>query len=151
MAVEILVPLGFFTLVGFIVWVISSNARHRKTSTAAAEFNTKLLDRIASAKDFSDFLQTDSGARLMNSLTSAPQAPVRTGAERVLRAAEIGMVLATLGAGLMAVARYLRSDDTMFIGAVALSLGIGFLLAALASFVLGKQLGVIRSRDSVES
>jgi len=64
------------------------------------EFNSKLLDRIGSVKDFNDFLQTEGGVKFMDSLTverssSRPQ-------DSILRATQIGIVLIMLGLGVLA-------------------------------------------------
>jgi hypothetical protein len=135
-----LIPLGFFGLVAFIVWVVVTGFRQRNHTRAMADFNAKLLERISSFKDFSEFLQTDQGARFMD-LSLQPRSS--NAGDRVIRTTQVGIVLSALGAGLLFMAYQVRSDDAVFIGGVTLSLGVGFLISAVVSYILARSLGVL--------
>lgn len=136
-----LVPLGFFALVAFIVWVVVGGFRQRNHTRAMIDFNAKLLERVSSFKDFSEFLQTDQGVRFMDTLSSQPRSS--NAGDRVIRTTQGGIVLSALGAGLLFMAYQVRSDDAVFIGGVTLSLGVGFLISAAASYILARSLGVL--------
>jgi hypothetical protein len=138
---QIVVPLGFFTLIGFLVWVVMNSRRQRAQIKATADFNAALLNRITSFKDFSEFLQTDHGAKFMDSLTAerASSGP----RDRVLRTTQVGVIVTTLGLALLFMAWHLRSDDAIFIAGVTLALGLGFLISSGVSYWLAQSLGVL--------
>ena len=140
-AIGILVPLGFFALVAFIVWVVAGNWGRRGQLRAAHEFNARVLERISSLKDFHEFLQSEHGAQLMDSLagersTSGPR-------DRVLRATHVGIVATTLGVGILLMAWRVQSDEGVFVGGIALALGLGYLISSAVSYRLAKALGVL--------
>ncbi len=141
MAVEIIVPLGFFAMTGFIVWIVMSAWGRRAQMKATADFNAGILNRISSLKDFSDFVQTEQGAKFMDSLTAerASSGP----RDRVIRTTHVGIIVTMLGLGLLFMARHLQSDDGMFVAGITLSLGLGFLISAGVSYWLAKSLGVL--------
>jgi len=150
---ELIAFVSFFITIGFVIWTLSNAWRHRLRLKLTTEFNTKLLDRIGSVKDFNDFLQTEGGAKFMESLaversSSRPQ-------DSILRASQIGIVLIMLGVGVLTLGwyfatRYAGSGDfeiLTVVGVIAASLGLGFLISAGASYRLAKMLGVLdRSR-----
>jgi hypothetical protein len=140
---------ALFILIGFIIWMLVNGWQRRLRLKLTTEFNSKLLDRIGSVKDFNDFLQTDGGAKFMDSMTverssSRPQ-------DSILRASQIGIVLIMLGVGVLTLGwyfttRYAGSGDfevLTVIGVIAASLGLGFLISAGASYRLARMLGVL--------
>lgn len=145
---EIIIVPMLFIMIGFIIWVVVNGWQRRLRLKLTTEFNSKLLDRIGSVKDFNDFLQTDGGAKFMDSLTverssSRPQ-------DSILRATQMGIVLMMLGFGVLTLGwyftlRYAGSGDfevLTIVGGIALSLGLGFLISAAASYRLARVLGV---------
>jgi hypothetical protein len=146
---EIIIVPALFIMVGFIIWVVVNGWQRRLRLKLTTEFNSKLLDRIGSVKDFNEFLQTEGGGRFMDSLT------VERGSTRpqdsILRAGQIGIVLITLGFGLLVLdwyfsVRYAGAGDTevlTVIGVIAASLGLGFLISAGVSYRLAMMLGVL--------
>jgi hypothetical protein len=145
---EIIIVPALFFMIGYIVWVLT-NAWHRsRRLKMVTDFNSKLLDRLGSVKDFSEFLQTGAGGRFMQDLGSEPQ-PASGPQERILRAAQLGTVLICLGLGLLLLSFFsptsLESALAEFnaFGTIALSLGIGFVLSAVASYRLARTLGLL--------
>ena len=59
-------------MIGYICWLWASAAQRRQRTRLLTEFNGKLLDKLGSVNDFSQFLQTDAGARFMRDLASEP-------------------------------------------------------------------------------
>ena len=146
---EIIIVPALFIMVGFIIWVVVNGWQRRLRLKLTTEFNSKLLDRIGSVKDFNEFLQTEGGAKFMDGLTverssTRPQ-------DSILRASQIGIVLVTLGLGLLVLdwyfgVRYAGAGDTevlTVIGVIAVSLGLGFLISAGVSYRLARMLGVL--------
>jgi hypothetical protein len=145
---EIIIVPSFFFLIGYIVWVWVSSAQRKQRLRLITEFHTRLLDKLGSVKDFGDFLQTDAGNRFMKDLASEPV--VAGPHDRILRAAQIGVVLIFLGIGLLMVSFFWspvapESGQNAFgaLGAIALSLGIGFTVSAGASYRLAGMLGLL--------
>ena len=139
----IIVP-SLFVMLGFIVWVLTTGWQRRQRMKLVTDFNARLLDRLGSVKDFSEFMQTEAGAQLMGTLASEPS--VAGPPERILRAVQLGIVLMTLGGGLLFLGRSpsLEGHDAFNnLGVIALSLGAGFLLSSGASYWLAASLGVL--------
>src|SRR5262249_36760043 len=132
-------------MVAFIVWALVNGWQRHQQIKRLTDFNTRLVDRIGSVKDFSEFLQTEGGARFMNDLTVergslGPRA-------RILRAIEFGITFISLGVGLIIVGRRFYAMEqhegfTVF-GVIALSLGLGCLVSAVASYRVAGMLGVL--------
>lgn len=145
---EIVIVPFIFATIGYITWVLVTAWQRRYRIRATAEFHGKLLDKLGSVKDFGEFLQTEAGARLIADLGSDAGAP--GGAhERILRAVQLGTVLACLGIGLLLLTFFSPTmpDDAQHafnaFGVIALSLGIGFALSAVASYRLAGNLGLL--------
>jgi hypothetical protein len=106
---------------------------------------------MGSVKDFSEFLSTDGGAKFIDRVTAGggTRPEIRM---TILRSVQTGLVLFALGIGLIVLAWFLRSDfpygETHVFsvsGTIALSLGVGFLLSAAASYRLASAMQ--RRRD----
>ena len=146
---EMIVLPVLFGMIGFIFWVIADAWQRRTQMKMMTDFNSRLLDRLGSVKDFNDLLQTDGGARLIGALTAERGS---TGArERILRATQIGVVCVALGGGFLTLAGRFEPYDndvlTIF-GVIGLSLGIGLLLSAAAAFFVARSLGVLDKTDA---
>jgi hypothetical protein len=146
---EIIIVPFLFSTIGFIVWVAINGMHRRQQVRLLMDFNSRLLERIGSVKDFSEFLQTDGGAKFMDRITAGGTPPdVRL---MILRAVQTGLVLLALGSGLLSLSWMLRSrfpyDSEVFTitGVIALSLGVGFLLSGGASYRLAS--GMQRRND----
>jgi hypothetical protein len=138
--------LTFFPLIGFVVWTAAASWQRRQRFKLLTDFHTRLLDRLGSLENLSEFLQTPAGTQFMETLSAEP-APPGGPSDRILRALQTGIVLLSLGLGLLFVGRYTTADvhDTlMVVGAIALSLGIGFVLSSAASYRVAASLGVLR-------
>ncbi|PYR64035.1 MAG: hypothetical protein DMF88_24005 [Acidobacteria bacterium] len=145
--IGLLVPLGFFATVCFIVYVIVQWRGRREQQRVLNEFQTKLLDRIGSITEFGAFLNTDAGSRFLKGLTTINQS-ARPHA-RIVGAVYSGAVLGTLGIGLFmyswwsptlpaGVGNAINAVATAFVG-----LGVGFLFAAALSYWMSRQLGLL--------
>jgi len=133
--------LGFWTAVAFMVWVWSNGRRKARTIQAMTEFHNRLLDKIGSTKDFSDFLQSDGGTRFLESLSTEPVRPN----QRILGSIQTGTVLFVLGLGLLVLGWTYgeRFDAFVVLGTVAFTLGLGFLISAAISFRLSRTMGLL--------
>ena len=151
MGSEIIIVPFIFATIGFVVWVLVSGWQRRQQIRVMTDFNTQLLERMGSVKDFSEFLATDGGAKFIDRVTAGggTRPEIRM---TILRSVQTGLVLFALGVGLIVLAWFLRSDfpygETHVFsvsGTIALSLGVGFLLSAVASYRLASAMQ--RRRD----
>ena len=149
MGSEVIIVPFIFSTIGFIVWVLVAGWQRRQHIQVMTDFNNKLLDRMGSVKDFSEFLQTDGGAKFIDRVTAGGTRPeIRW---TILRSLQTGLVLFALGMGLIVLAWVMRSDFPYgegyifsVTGTIALSLGVGFLLSAVASYSVAN---AMRRRD----
>src|ERR1700681_1423254 len=112
---EIIIVPALFIMVGFVSWVVVNGWQRRLRLKLTTEFNSKLLDRIGSVKDFNEFLQTEGGAKFMDGLTIERRSPRPQ--DSILRASQIGIVLIALGCGFLVLdwyfgVRYASAGDT---------------------------------------
>jgi hypothetical protein len=147
---EVVVVPSFFVTIGYVVWVWVNASQRKQRLKLMTEFHGKLIDRLGSFKDFSEFLHTPAGTRFMQDLASDP-ASVGSPQDRILRAAQFSAVLICLGIGLLLISVFWSPSapargQSVFatIGAIALSLGIGFAVSAVASYRLAGVLGLLR-------
>ena len=141
----VLVPLAAFAAIAWVIQVIVDGYRRRQQIRVTTEFHAKLLDRIGSAREFGEFLNTSGGTRFLDSLTIERQggAPLR-----ILRAVQTGFVFLMLGLGLfllMGVRRlpYGAEDGLAAIATITTSIGVGLLISAAASYGVSKRLGLL--------
>jgi hypothetical protein len=143
---------SFFGTVSFVVWVVVSNWQRRQHVKLLMEFNNRVLERLGSTKDFSDFLQSDGGDRLMRALAAERGA---TGPrDRILTAVQSGVVFVAVGIGLLVVAmRTIGGEHAALtlISAIILSLGLGLILSSVASYWVARTLGVFEAEGSLRT
>jgi hypothetical protein len=141
MGSEVIIVPFIFSTMGFVVWVAFNGWERRQQVKLLTDFNSRLLERIGSFKDFSEFLQTDGGSKFIERVTASGTPPdIRM---TIMRSVQTGLVLLALGGGLLLLSGMLRSrypfgDSQVFTitGVIAVSLGIGFLLSGGASYRL---------------
>ena len=128
-----------------IVWMVADYLRRKQQARLAAEFHGKLLDRLGSTKDFSDFLNSDGGARFLDSLALQRD---NTPQQRMLRSMSAGIVLTVFGIGLAMYTGEIPywKDFALgvgFLSAVSLSLGVGLLAATFGTLKMSQRLGLL--------
>lgn len=147
--------LFFLVIVSAIIWLVRVLIEHRRwlrSSKMQMEMHTKLFDRFSNNEELLTYVQSPAGRRFLESsavgLESAPHdvaMPVR----RILWAVQIGLVLAAGGIGLLFISGRVIEEvqQPLFgLGAVVVSLGIGFVVSAIASYVLARRMGVLADR-----
>jgi hypothetical protein len=143
--IPIVITTGLFVMIGFIVKTVADNNRRRDHLKHVTEFHNRLLDKLGSVSDFAQFLQTEGGSRLLDSLSSERGS---TGPrDRILRAVQSGIILTILGLGLGVIGWWLPYDrgGVAVLGGITLSLGVGLLVSSVVSYRLAKALGVLEA------
>jgi hypothetical protein len=145
----ILIPITAISAVAWVIYIVVDGFRRRQQARMAAEFHSKLLDRIGSAREFGEFLNTTGGTKFLDSLTIEREGGPHT---RILRALQAGLMLLAVGIGLFlyAASRNLPiegEDVVTFLATLTTALGTGLLLAAAASYTLSKRMGLFSGQD----
>lgn len=149
------VAIGVMFGIGTFAWLVHAAIDYRRWLRAMkiqTEAHTKIVDRLASNEDLLAYLQSPAGQRF---LTSSPIAapsmaqvapPMGAPFNRILWSVQAGVVLTTAGAGLW-LARSGVIDEAaqamQVIAILTMALGVGFVLSALASYGLSRQLGLV--------
>lgn len=108
----------------------------------------KLMDRFSSNDELLAYVQTPSGRRFLESGPSPLEETPRTmGApfSRILWSVQAGVVLLITGIGLLFVSgRSIEETREFFFicGCLAVALGAGFVVSAVASYALSHKLGL---------
>jgi len=146
--IPMVVSVGLFALVAWIVFVIADGRRRREQLKVTSEFHTKILEKMGSTAEFGAFLETDGGRRFMKSLTvEGPSAKTR-----MLGATQTGIVCTSIGVAMLilgGIFYYLR-DGLWVMGGIITACGIGFILSTVASYRLSKTLGLLEGGDAIE-
>ena len=144
-----------FTVVGGIAltlgWIIRYTIEHRRWLRATklqSELQHKLLERIASNQELLSYVQSPAGQSLLQSVPGIQFASLRDPAAphgRILLSAQVGFILAAGGAGLLISRNSLGvgfEGIATLMGTISVFLGIGFGLAAAASYLLSQKFGL---------
>ena len=149
----VMIFLVFGMIVGVVVWLIRTIIDYRRwnrLSRVQTEVHSKLLDRFTASEDLLTYIGSPAGRRFLESApialdsgTPALGAPTN----RILWSIQAGLVLALGGLGLhFAIPRLTdqsAADSLYVIGAIAIAVGIGFVLSALSALFLSRKLGLI--------
>jgi hypothetical protein len=142
----------FGLVTGALAWLVKTLVDYRRwyrLSKVQTEAHNKLLDRFTANDELLAYIATPSGKRFLESApimldTSAASigAPVR----RILWAVEIGVVMVCLGIGIFFARTAVPAEVGLVLFAVSIvvtALGVGFVLASGASYLLSRRLGVL--------
>src|SRR5215210_5365894 len=98
MFMPIIVSLGFFAMVVWIVW-LGTNSKNRRAQ-AQADVQSKLIERFGSAKEFIEFLQSPAGRQFVTGVEVTSNLYAR---DRIISGFGKGVVLSLLGLGFLAI------------------------------------------------
>jgi ABC-type multidrug transport system fused ATPase/permease subunit len=136
---------------GVLTWLVRTLIEHRRWSRISrvqADVHNKLMDRFTANEDLLAYIQTPAGRRFLESapiaLDGTPRA-VSAPVGRILWSVQVGLVLAAAGFGLEYVSQSIEknvSQPLFAMGVLAISIGIGFVVSAIVSYVLSRRLGL---------
>jgi len=163
MITSMIVLTGLLTLLGVVAWLIKAAIDHRRwlrQSKMQNEAQNKVFDRLTSNEDLLAYIQTPAGRRFLESAplqadgyTTQAGAPVT----RILWSVQAGAVASMIGLGFLFVSARFSSDSSGFaeaspalflVGCVITAAGIGFVLSAVAAFLLSRRLGLLPAPES---
>ena len=144
--------IAFLVITGIIVWVIRlivTSRQWNKLSKVQYDVHSKLLDRFTSNEDLLAYMQTPAGRRFLEAApVQLPDEPRSMAApfSRILWSVQVGVVLLLMGIGLLYVSStFIDEPAELFrvLGVVTVALGGGFLVSAVAAYVLSRRLGLL--------
>lgn len=143
-----------------LVWLVKTVLEQRRWSQlqrVQAEVHQKVLDRLGTNEQLLAYIETPAGRRFLQSapiLVDGPR-PVSAPIGRVLWSMQVGLVLLAAGIGVLIVSGQVPPMGGLplrVVGVATLSIGIGFVVSSLASFVLSRRLGLLNQPEpSLES
>jgi small-conductance mechanosensitive channel len=128
----------------WIIWVAFTTVRRYLIAKAKASLQEKVLQRIESSEALVALASNETGRHFLESITledSLPQSPYG----KILFGVQAGLVLFCFGVAMLVVHHHVEDYNAgfMILGTGAIGLGIGFLVAAVASIVVSRQLGLM--------
>ena len=146
-------------IAGGLVWLLRMLLDYRRWSRLSkiqTDVHTKLLDRFTANEDLLAYIQTPAGRRFLESAPIPIESPRSISAPlgRILWSAQVGAVLTVLGLGIEVVAGRAVEEvagPVAAIGAVVISLGIGFLVSAFLAYVLSRRFGLMSEAAAPEA
>jgi hypothetical protein len=149
--------LAFVCFLLAVVWLLRSlweNRRWNRSLKMHEELQTKLMEKFASGQDFSTYMQSDAGRKLLEwtppVLDTTPRGMPNPIA-RILWSFQAGLVLLLVGLGLLIIRGHMNASDAsalLVLGTFGVTLGAGFILSALVSYGLSKRLGLIAETEN---
>jgi hypothetical protein len=142
----------FIVVISVLVWLIRAIIDHRRwlrLSRIQTDVHTKLMDRLTTNEELLAYIQSPAGRRFLESapiaLDGEPK-PAAAPLGRILWALQAGIVLMALGVGFWFVRMNVIEEAAQAfyaLGVIAMSVGAGFAVAALVSYVISTRLGLL--------
>ncbi len=142
----------FGLVTGALIWLVKTLVDYRRwyrLSKVQTEAHNKLLDRFTNNEDLLAYIATPSGKRFLESapiMLDIASASIGAPVKRILWAIEIGVVMVCLGIGIYFAQTAVPAEVSLVLFAVSIvvtALGVGFVLASGASYLLSRRLGVL--------
>jgi hypothetical protein len=131
--------LGEMVLLGLVIVVVAVRLQER--ARLRFELQARLVERFSSPAELQQFLESDGGRRLIESLS-----PSRSPALRILLTIQAGIVLLVVGVALVFVApahgEAAGGQNVIAAGEITAALGLGLLVAAVVTRRLSRAWGL---------
>ena len=117
------------------------------------ETHAKLLERFGSSQEMLAYMDSEAGKKFLESpiFEGQRQQVSKLPFGRILWSVQIGIIAASLGAGILSLRGRVPADaDTGFLvfGTLVFTLGIGFLVSGGVSYILAKYFGLLERPES---
>jgi hypothetical protein len=154
---------GLMTLLGVFAWLIKAAFDHRRflrQSRLQAEAQNKVFDRLTSNEDLLAYIQTPAGRRFLEATplpVEGALAPAGAPVTKILWSVQAGAVATMIGVGFLFVSSRFAADTSGFaetspalflMGCVISAAGIGFVMSAIAAYLLSRRLGLLPAPES---
>jgi hypothetical protein len=149
---SVMVFTGLLSAVLSVGWLIRYVVGHRRwlrSVKVQTDVHTRLMERFASNDELMTYIQSPAGRQFLQGLPAAPEMAsspiVSPPLTRIMWSVQAGVVLVCAGAGLLTIKRYMVDEVAEMLlvwGVLSLSVGVGFVLAAGASYILSERLGL---------
>ncbi|MEA2162273.1 MAG: hypothetical protein QOK37_400 [Thermoanaerobaculia bacterium] len=144
--------LVFLVVTLTLAWLVKTLIQQRRWSRQTqvqTEVHSKLMDRLTTGEEMIAYAQSPAGKRFLEGgpiALDAAEAPVSAPIGRFLWSIQAGLVLSAAGFGMQFVSNQMPIDVAPVasgLGILVLSVGIGFVLSAIVSFLLSRKLGLV--------
>lgn len=150
---EMFAVIGGFSLATFaLLWLIRTfieQKRWSRLSKTQTEVHNKILDRFSSSEELLAYIRTPAGTKFLESApiplhverTPVQNAPMT----RIMWSIQLGVVIAIGAIGMLLVSLRFESENAQGLfamGAIAFSVGAGFVASALISLTMSRRLGL---------
>lgn len=139
----------------WLVRLVLQNRRWNKIFKIQTDTYSKLLEKFSTStnEELLAYVRSDTGKRFLESasmpMVHEPSPQMGGIWSRVLGSLQLGIVLTPVGIGLLSLRNRLEDPLPLLVfGTLALALGIGFIISAGFSFVLGKHLKMLPKNHS---
>jgi hypothetical protein len=149
MGSEVIIVPALFLMIGYVFYVVANAFTRRQQLRSTTEFQSRLLERMGTVGEFSQFLNTEGGQRFLGTLST--DAGSGAASQRVLRAFQSGIVMVCLGIGIfLYIGETALERDTYesvgFVGTVSAAVGAGLLISGYVSLKLSHRLGLLNGK-----
>ena len=144
--VMLIVLPALFIASSFVLWTIFSTIRRYKIARLQADIQAKLVDRFGTTQDLIAYASTETGKDFLRSLSLEQRSPH----DRIIGAVQAGIVSFFLGGALLLLRSRVPGGEQVLLvlGTILATLGIGFVLAAAASYSLSKSFGLLNQTSA---
>jgi hypothetical protein len=155
LASEVMTPMAVSFVLGCmtaaLAWIVKSVIDYRRwlrMSRTQTEVHSKLLERFTASADLLAYIESPAGKSFLESGPIAAESSPRLRAPlaRILFSVQVGVVLGFAGLGILYAGRVVSSEffqPFFILGILGVALSIGFVLSALASYMISRSLGMI--------
>ena len=155
--IPILVPLGFFAALGWIIYIFVQNHRWNRAFKQQSELHARMIEKLGTSQELATYLESEAGRQFLmaSPLASGPESGTHMpgAVARVLTPLQVGIVMTLLGIGLLLLRHAGSGLETAMtvLGVLALMPGLGFILSAGVTWVLARRMGLMPAKDEAES
>jgi hypothetical protein len=155
--IPILVPLGFFAALGWIIYVFVQNHHRNRVLKQQTELHSRLIEKLGTSQELAAYMETEAGKRFLMAssalMESEPGSRIPNAVARVLTPLQVGIVMTLLGIGLLLLRHAGPGLETAMtvLGVLALMPGLGFILSAGVTWVLARRMGLMPAKGDAET
>lgn len=141
--------IAFMAILAWIIRIFQTNRRILKLASMQVEMQGRLIDKFDNADELRTYLESEGGKQLIQAAPLEKASPYG----RILGSIQAGVILTLGGLAVFLVRNHVPGDSgedfaMMFLGALGIAIGLGFLVSAIAAFWLSRSWGLINGHDA---